>query len=103
MCNSEMKKEDDVMTLQLNDEIFPANLMYLRKKYGLSQLALARRTGISVYWIRGVEKGRFYSQISNAEYERLSSALCVSPLILGCYDLRGGKALPPGMESDNQR
>lgn len=49
------------MLMVLNDDIFPKNLSYLRKKRKLSQTKLAQQTGINVYLLRGIERGRFCS------------------------------------------
>ena len=43
------------MTLVLNDDIFPRKLIYLRKKKKLSQKQLALQSGITVYYLRGIE------------------------------------------------
>lgn len=70
------------MVIQLNDA-FPENLKFLRKKRGLSQIALARQTGISVHYLRGIEKGHLHSQLSLTQYMSLCSTLQVSPSVLG--------------------
>ena len=50
-----------------DDDIFSQNLKYLRKKNRLSQKELALRSGINVFWIRGLKMGviglRFLLQI----------------------------------------
>ena len=71
------------MILQFNDDIFPDNLRLLRKKRGLSQIALARQTGISIHYLRGIEKGHLYSQLTFDQYMKLCCALQVSPSVLG--------------------
>lgn len=67
------------MLIEFNDKIFPANLKYLRRKRGLSQIELARRTGIGVYLIRGIENCRLYPRMTMADYEQLCKVLRVAP------------------------
>lgn len=76
------------MTLVLNDDIFPRNLIYLRKKKKLSQKQLALQSGITVYYLRGIEHGRFRSQLPLSQYMSLCRILCVCPSLMGCYDLQ---------------
>ena len=76
------------MLLVLNDDIFPKNLSYLRKKEGLSQVKLAQQTGIDVYLLRGIEKGRFCSQLPCVQYLSLCRTLRVSPSVMGSCDLK---------------
>ena len=77
------------MVLQLDDDIFPENLKLLRKRRGFSQIALARKTGISVYLLRGIERGIFYSRILKADYDQLCDALHADPEVLGYVPLFG--------------
>ena len=76
------------MLLVLNDDIFPKNLAYLRKKRKLSQVKLARQAGIDVYLLRGIERRRFRADLQIEQYISLCSALQVSPSLMGSYDLR---------------
>ena len=78
------------MKIQLNEDIFPANLVYLRKKHGLSQISLARSTGISVHYIRGIEKGRLPSQLLYSQYRSICDVLKVSPTEMGTLLLDKG-------------
>lgn len=71
------------MVLQLDDGIFPENLKHMRKKRGFSKIALARKTGVSVYLIRGIESGIFYSQVPREDYEQPCAVLQVQMEILG--------------------
>lgn len=67
----------------LDDDIFSQNLKYLRKKNRLSQKELALRTGINIFWIRGIENGRYRAEISASDYWKLCEALNVKPDIIG--------------------
>lgn len=75
------------MLMALNDDIFPKNLSYLRKKRKLSQTKLAQLTGINVYLLRGIERGRFCSQLSCAQYLCLCRLLDISPSVMGSFDI----------------
>jgi len=66
-----------------DDDIFSQNLKYLRKKNRLSQKELALRSGINVFWIRGIERGRYRAEIPASDYWRLCEALNVKPDIIG--------------------
>lgn len=71
------------MMIQLSDDIFPHNQVYLRKKRKMSQIALARQTGMSVHYLRAIEKGRFSSQLRYSEYEAICRTLEVSMTEMG--------------------
>ena len=71
------------MVILLNDEIFSANLLYLRKRKKLSQIALARQSGISVHYLRAIEKRRFLPQFQYQDYVNLCCALGVSQTKMG--------------------
>ena len=71
------------MTILLNDEIFSANLAYQRKRCKLSQLSLARQSGISVHYLRAVEKGRLPAQFLYQDYQKLCSVLRICPMLMG--------------------
>ena len=75
------------MLMAQNDDIFPKNLSYLRKKRKLSQTKLAQLTGINVYLLRGIERGRFCSQLSCAQYLCLCRLLDISPSVMGSFDI----------------
>lgn len=75
------------MVLQLDDSIFPENLKLMRKKRGLSQIALARKTGVSVYLLRGIERGIFYSHLLKEDYEQLCAVLQIPDEVLGYVPL----------------
>ena len=75
------------MLLVLNDDIFPKNLSYLRKKRKLSQTKLAQQTGINVYLLRGIERGRFRSELSCVHYLSLCRLLDISPSVMGSFDI----------------
>ena len=45
------------MIIVLNNGIFGRNLWYLRKKYSLSQIALAKLTHISINKLKHIERG----------------------------------------------
>lgn len=74
------------MLLVLNDDIFPKNLSYLRKKK-LSQTKLAQQTGINVYLLRGIERGRFRSELSCVHDLSLCRLLDISPSVMGSFDI----------------
>ena len=74
--------------IQLNDEIFPENLIYLRKKRGLSQMSLANQAGLSVHDLRGIERGRLSSRLLYTEYKNLCSVLRISPTMMGTVLLK---------------
>ena len=78
------------MLIVLNDDVFPQNLVYLRKKRKLSQTKLAQLTGIDVYLLRGIERGRFRSQLQADQYSALCNILHICPSVLGCYDITAG-------------
>jgi transcriptional regulator with XRE-family HTH domain len=65
--------------LVFEDDIFSRNLKYLRKKKQLSQKKLAQRSGINLFWLRGIERGRFRAEISASDYWKLCEALDVKP------------------------
>ena len=75
------------MLLVLNDDIFPKNLAYLRKKRKLSQVKLAQQAGIDVYLLRGIERGRFRADLHIEQYISLCRILQVSPSLMGSYDV----------------
>lgn len=74
--------------LVFHDDIFAQNLRYLRKKKHLSQKELALRSGINIFWLRGIESGRFRAEMLATDYFRLCTALNVKP------DLIGNRYLP---------
>ena len=74
--------------LVFQDDIFSNNLKYLRQKNRLSQKELALRTGINIFWIRGVERGRYRAEIPASDYFKLCEILNVS------IDVIGSKYLP---------
>lgn len=65
--------------LVFHDDIFPQNLKHLRKKEHLTQKALALRTGINIFWIRGIESGRYHAEMPASDYWKLCNALKVTP------------------------
>ena len=72
------------MTLFIfHHDIFSKNLKYLRKKKHLTQKELALLSGINVFWIRGIERGRYRAEIPALDYRRLCEALNVKSDILG--------------------
>lgn len=83
------------MLVILDDNILPENLAYLRKKRGLSQIKLSRQTGINVYLLRGIEKGRFRAQLPCEQRLRLCNALCISPMVMGTQPLPQKDCSPP--------
>ena len=74
--------------LVFDDDTFSQNLKYYRKKSGISQKELALRSGINVFWIRGIERGRFRAEIRASDYWKLCATLNVTP------DLMGSRYLP---------
>lgn len=78
---------------QLNDDIFVANMIYLRKKRRVSQRFLANQSGVSVHYLRGVEKGRISSRFSLEDYMNLCKTLQISPTQMGTVllDVSGKK------------
>ena len=76
------------MLLVLNDDIFPKNLAYLRKKRKLSQVKLAQQAGIDVYLLRGIERGQFRADLQIGQYISLCRILQVSPSLMGSYDVK---------------
>lgn len=81
------------VAIQLNNDIFVANMIYLRRKRRVSQRSLAKRSGISVHYLRGVEKGVLSSRFSLGEYLNLCKTLQVSPTEMGAVllDVSGQK------------
>lgn len=79
------------VAIQLNDDIFVANMIYLRKKRRVSQRSLAKRSGICVHYLRGVEKGVLSSRFSLEEYMNLCKTLQVSPTEMGTVLLEGSE------------
>lgn len=71
------------MIILLNDEIFPANLLYLRKRKRLSQIALARQSGICVHYLRAIERRRFLPRFQYKDYVNLCCVLDVSQTKMG--------------------
>lgn len=71
------------MMILLNDGIFPANLVYLRKKRKLTHIALARQSGISVHYLRAIENRHLLPQFHYRDYENLCRVLCVSQTLMG--------------------
>lgn len=69
--------------IQLNDDIFPANLIYLRKKRKLSQLEPAQKSEISVHYLRGIERGCLSCQLFYKDYQKLCYVLRISPTEMG--------------------
>ena len=69
--------------IQLNKDIFPANLVYLRKKRRLSQKSLARQMGLSVYYLRGLENGRIVPLLQYGQYRCICDILQTSPTEMG--------------------
>ena len=69
--------------LVFQDDIFSKNLKYLRQKNRLSQKELALRTGINIFWIRGIERGRYCAEMSASDYFKLCEVLNVSVDVIG--------------------
>lgn len=65
--------------LILKDDIFSKNLKYLRLKNQLSQKELALRSGLNVFWIRGIERGRYRAEILASDYWKLCETLKIKP------------------------
>jgi transcriptional regulator with XRE-family HTH domain len=79
------------VTIQLNDDVFPANMIYLRKKRKVSQLSLANQSGVSVHYLRGVEKGCLSSRFCMEDYMNICKALQASPTAMGTVRLDGSE------------
>lgn len=79
------------VVIQLNDDIFVANMIYLRRKRKVSQRSLAKQSGVSVHYLRGVEKGILSSRFSLEEYMNLCKTLQVSPTQMGAVLLDGSE------------
>ena len=71
------------MIILLNDDILPANVVYLRKRKKLSLTALARQSGISVHYLRAIENRRLLPQFRHQDYAKLCRILCVSQTQMG--------------------
>ena len=67
------------MIIILNSEIFSHKLRDLRKKYHVSQKALAAQIGVSVYSIRGWETGRVEPQLHPQTLQQLCQTLHTTP------------------------
>ena len=78
--------------IELNGDIFSANLVYLRKKYRLSQKTLAQKSGLSVHYLRGIERGRLPSQLRYSQYQSICDVLQVSPTEMGTRLLKENAA-----------
>ena len=70
------------MRIIFDDAIFSWNIKYLRKKNHLSQKELAKRSGRSIYWIRGIENGFLRAEIDLLDYDMLCKALNVKPELI---------------------
>ena len=66
-----------------HDDIFAQNIIYLRKKERLTQKELALRSGLNIFWIRGIEKGRYRAEIPASDYWHLCDALHVNHNTIG--------------------
>jgi transcriptional regulator with XRE-family HTH domain len=67
-----------MMYVDLDDDIFSANLRYLRKKHKLTQKALSKLVGIGVHRLRGIEHHILRANITPAVLERLCDVLDTS-------------------------
>ena len=76
------------MIIIMNKTIFCHQLQVLRKKYYLSQKALAALIGVSVYSLRGWELGTLEPQLHPHTLHRLCQVLDTTPEHLS------GEALP---------
>ena len=63
------------MIIIINKSIFSSRLRLLRKKYYLSQKALAALIGVSVYSLRGWESGALEPQLHPQTLRRLCQVL----------------------------
>lgn len=61
-----------------SDEVLFRNMVYLRKKYLLSQRALAKLIGMSVYHLRTIENGTAAPLIQSSELKRLCAVFDVT-------------------------
>ncbi len=67
------------MLIIINKTIFSHQLQVLRKKYYLSQKALAALIGVSVYSLRGWELGTLEPQLHPQTLHRLCQVLDTTP------------------------
>ena len=67
------------MIIIINKAIFSRRLQLLRKKYYLSQKALAALIGVSVYSLRGWESGALEPQLHPQTMRRLCQVLDTTP------------------------
>lgn len=82
-----IRNEVVAMLVIFNHQIFTGNLKQLRKKRGLSQKRLAEMANISVYLIRGLEKGIFPAELMHDQFIRLCDALRIEPTVMATVDL----------------
>ena len=57
----------------------PENILALRKRHHLSRKALASLLGVSAYWIKGLEEGRFPGVLPDHMLHRLCQIFDVEP------------------------
>ena len=76
------------MLMILNDNFFPENLRYQRKKKKMSQYDLAMQTGIDAFLIRSIEAGRCRCQLPSDKYILLCQILKVDPVALNSPTFR---------------
>ena len=67
------------MTIPENTEIFVNNLCYLRKKYSMSQRALASLTDISLPILRMIERREVQPRLTEELISRLCQIFNVAP------------------------
>ena len=75
------------MIIIINKAIFSRRLQLLRKKYYLSQKALAALIGVSVYSLRGWESGALEPQLHPQTLRRLCQVLDTTPEQLSTEDI----------------
>ena len=79
------------MLMVLNDDVFPENLRYQRKKKKMSQYELSMQTGIDAFFIKSMEAGRCRCQMPSDQYILLCQVLKVDPVALNSPTFREQK------------
>ena len=59
LINGNAKLQEKLwMLMILNDDVFPENLRFQRKKKKISQIELSRQTGMDAFLLKSIEAGR---------------------------------------------
>lgn len=67
------------MIIEMGDDTFAKNLIYLRKKHRMSRKALASSIGISQYVLKAIENGVTYPALPLDSFDRICQVFQISP------------------------